>query len=185
MSALHTTFAAALSLALCTAAVARPFPEAPWPRLRNSRQDWMDRPDASLIVRWVRVNEFPQFEVRDGVCVLYMPDNPLGLLAAAQLVRGCLASGTTRTDIAPADALRVHWHRSPDRQAMQARVNGSFDLRLRPQAAGFYWRDDDGAVHILTTEAGLSFGHELKHGFDGEYHDKRGNWLPLPAGGTR
>jgi hypothetical protein len=175
------TAAAGLMLACAFGASAQPLA---MPRLRSGRQDWMDRPDATLYVRWIRVDDYPQAEVRDGVCVLYMADRrEQDLDPAETLIRSCIERGAH--DVPAPGAIRLNWHRMPDKWAVTKRFGETFGVqRVRVPALGFYVEAEDGC-HVVTSDKSPSLGHELKHCFDGAFHDHTGRWFTRPTKETQ
>ena len=179
---LHDLVPAALLLAAGVAMAAKPFPDSVWPRVRPGRHAWMAHPDVKMYVRWVRTSagNVPQWEVRDGVCVIYMADGTqLALKPGDRLLEGCWASG--RTSIAgprPPGAVLLHWYRLPNRGAVQQRYDDLFGAN-GPLGffTGFYWHPDpDGPCHIFTARDAQSAGHEFKHCVDGAFHYPSGTW---------
>jgi hypothetical protein len=161
VAALSTTLAAALLCTLCVAAAAQPM-------ARARRQEWQDQPDVEMPVRWIRVNEQPQSEVRDGVCVVYSPDDGVGgMRFAARLLRACWDTGWT--DIAargPKDIVLRWWSVGLLTAAERHdQVRGTANTQ---HLGGFYW-NAGGACNVVTGRD-LSVGHELKHCFDGDFH---------------
>lgn len=141
---------------------------------------WQDHPDHEMPVRWVRVEGFPQSEVRDGVCVIYLPDRgDAGLRPAEGLIRACAATGRTDKAITGPDIVNLRWW-ATDPIEVQHRYD---DIRpatgvLRPGArpslsarwfGGFYWRDQRGCG-VVTATGRQVLGHEIKHCFDGDFH---------------
>lgn len=131
--------------------------------------DWTAAPTATLQVRWVRVNEIPQFEVRDGVCVIYMPDFRYDSPPAADdLLRGCIATGKASAKGVIPGTVQMHWHEVSTMAQVVERSTQIFGLRKR-WFDGFYFKRGD-ICHIVTGPRGPAVGHELKHCFDGDFH---------------
>lgn len=136
----------------------------------------------TIPVRWVRVNEFPQSEVRDGACVIYAPDTAArsapDRVPLEPLVRRCIERGGLQPGAGDFD---VTWVRHANDVALHAayvREKGQPALTpkslLRPrynglQAAGFS-RVSGRACTIWTSDAYPSLGHELKHCYEGSWH---------------
>jgi hypothetical protein len=137
---------------------------------------WLQTPTHILTVRWVRVWGVPQFEVRDGLCVVYVADAQQELTVVERLMEGCIARGAGV--VRAPGTVQLHWHRIPNtRQAIDERMGSLMGASYR-EAGGFYFHPDPkGPCHIVTRMQQDRAGHELKHCFDGHFHDAQGRWL--------
>jgi hypothetical protein len=144
---------------------------------------WYGEPHHVVPIRWVRVNEAPQSEVRDGVCVLYMPDTSsprqVDRVAAEPLIERCIASGSLRAGAGDFD---LHWYLVADAFESNRRYDDVAPRPgpPRPTAAlkpsgrsngltdGFSERL--GPVCRVVTHGSHRLGHELKHCYDGSWH---------------
>lgn len=171
--------AAGISLAASLSTTAqKPFPDQHAPARPAA---WLGKPDLALHVRWVRVDEIPQAEVRDGVCVIYMPDrDEASLLAAEDLLAKCAAGPISLQSPAPAGTVLLYWYRVESAEAI-GRMRAELYPYATPQVlAGYYHHPDPaGPCHVITNVNRRAVGHEIKHCFDGEFHTSR----PGPLGG--
>ena len=141
--------------------------------------DWMHSPDVAMPVRWVRVQGAPQFEVRDGVCVVYLADHPMAehMEAAESLLQGCWRSGQTRPDAGGPDTLLLHWWAVDNKLEVARRFADLYPGPALGQGmVGFFWRRDSKSPQVthlcgvVTVRDRAVVGHELKHCFDGHFH---------------
>ena len=141
--------------------------------------DWLDSPDVAMPVRWVRVHDAPQFEVRDGVCVVYLADHPNGerMEAAESLLQGCWRTGRTRLDAGDADTILLHWWMVDTTLEVARRFADLFPGPALPKnMSGFFWRRGGQPTQaldqcgVITARDRFAAGHELKHCFDGHFH---------------
>ena len=157
----------ALLASLCMALGAQPLPQNA-ARVRNgNRPEWMEKDDVAMPVKWVRVDEVPQFEVRDGVCVIYMADRgERSWEPAERLLEGCWATGRTRLDAPNPGGVLLRWWRVTGAEVSRwyAERNGETDV-----LSGFMW-NEGGACNVVTDRSKPAVGHELNHCFRGAFH---------------
>lgn len=129
----------------------------------------------SLPVKWIKSNDPPQAEVRDGVCNLYMPDHPHGDIPyASKLIQDCLTKGGL-SDGTPPGSARLNWFQVPDTKntfELYDMVNGKYKGK-GVHMNGFEWGDqkNNDPMNIVTTKGNeRSLGHEIKHYYDGLFH---------------
>lgn len=138
----------------------------------------------TLDVRWIRAHSTVS-EVRDGVCVLYMADHESGLEVGASQLEQCMSKGGLMLpDVVPTGAKRVHVYRVTTWdaevqlfQSMYGHPLTGDDVNGYP--GGFYHAEPDGTCSIVyRAKASLiGVGHELKHCFDGNFHDAAHKWI--------
>lgn len=135
--------------------------------------------EVTVPIRWVRINEFPQSEVRDGACVIYAParvhknapdDVPLEPLVRACLTKGGLVPGS--------GDMEVRWQRV-DQATMDRISPDEVDVRdinqiMRPMkrgAAAFFEKTGAKSCRIVQLETdNRSLAHELLHCYVGFWH---------------
>jgi hypothetical protein len=170
---------AALLVALLPfSAPAKPFPD---PHAPARAAAWVGAASVVMHVRWVRTFEHPQSEVRDGVCVLYMADRDEDSLTVAEaLVSRCLQGKLAVVSPAPADTVLLHWHMVDSPEAIDRMRRELYPSERPERNAGYYFHPDPtGPCHVITNVNRKALGHELKHCFDGEFH----NSVPGQFGG--
>jgi hypothetical protein len=164
----HLAVAALAALLPCLVD-AKAFPDPHHPARAAA---WLSNPSLVLTVRWVRVDEVPQSELRDGVCVLYMPDRDEGSLAAAErLLHKCAATPGPKLEQPAAGVVLLHWHQVTSPEAIAAMRAELYPYDAAHRNAGYYYHPDPaGPCHVITNINRVAVGHELKHCFDGEFH---------------
>jgi hypothetical protein len=144
---------------------------------------WFEEPHLVVPIRWVRLQGAAQSEVREGACVLYLPDTTtarqVDRVAAEPLVHACLAKGGLRPGAGDFD---LHWHLvdgvlESSRRHTELEPRG---LALKPAAIlkpsgrwngladGFARREGD--ICRVVTHGTHRLGHELRHCYDGAWH---------------
>ena len=163
----HIT-AAALAAVLSCGCAAKPFPD---PHAPARAAAWVGSPSVALHVRWVRTNDVPQSEVRDGVCVLYMADRDEASLSVAErLIAKCLQAAPAVLVPAPANTVLLFWYWVDSPEAI-ARMRQALYPREVFRNSGYYYHpDSNGPCHVVTDINRNALGHELKHCIDGEFH---------------
>lgn len=191
--------AAALVASAAAASAGKPFPEQSY----HARVDLskLGPPTFVMDIKWVRAySPIPEF--RDGTCYVYAQDvfqrestlEPLG----DQIMR-CAALGARVVNDRPIDgARRVRVHLVPETADVFAvtRIMEKLFGEKKPSMSlkrgtpshgialtlGGLYVDPDAASGGEATIIGVkrALGHELKHVFEGEYHNVRGAWLPVP-----
>jgi hypothetical protein len=172
------TFTAGLLAGIALAAglssdAQKAFPDVAWPFAVPA---WTATPATTLQVRWIRVEGIPQFEIRDGVCVIYAADTDEAALHKIHpLLDGCARTGKAPATGFIAGTVQMYWHRV-DQSTVLARSAELWGERSRVRAGLYYHPDPKGPCHVVAAEEHLSAGHELKHCFDGAFHDGKGRW---------
>lgn len=177
--------AAAAALAVLGALPALAQKEFPDNHRKNDAA-WLAAPEMTLQLRWVFVQDHPQTEIRDGVCILYAPaNNDEQLLEVEPLLRACAATGLAPARGAVAGTVQLHWHRAPLTEVTR-RADEIFG-RTPGFKDGFYYHPDNaGPCHIVTAHGSAAAGHELLHCIRGNFHYTNGRWKARAAtGGTR
>lgn len=147
---------------------------------------WQQDQHAVVPIRWVKVQDPPQSEVRAGVCVLYLADTTgygrLDRIAAEPLVQQCLKTGGL---VPGAGDFDLHWLEVDDAEAM---TEGKATLYERPgsalsasalmrpgsskrrgDTAGIYRRTGS-TCHVITRRGWATLGHEMRHCYEGDWH---------------
>lgn len=128
---------------------------------------------SELPVKWVKTSPGnpPQMEVRDGVCVVYAPDDSRGRIpGVAELFKACLAQGGLALD-EPAGSKRIGWFQANNLPQLNQTWQNA--LGRAPQYRGVDLRGWHmlGSPNLMgTVSPHGSVGHEMKHIFDGEFH---------------
>jgi hypothetical protein len=137
----------------------------------------------TIPVRWVRGDHFPQFEVRDGACVIYAPDTAKMMQAdrvpLESLVRGCIERGGLRQGAGDFDLTWTH-------AASESKLHEAFmeeHGRAAPAPTSLLKPGRNAARNVMgfsrkigrdcmvwTVEGYPSLGHELKHCYEGGWH---------------
>jgi hypothetical protein len=137
----------------------------------------------TIPVRWVRGDHFPQFEVRDGACVIYAPDTAKMMLAdrvaLEPLVRGCIAKGGL---VSGAGDYDLHWTHAATESELGEMYVQQYGRRLSSPTSllkpgrnaarnvmGFSRKIGRDCM-VWTVEGYPSLGHELKHCYEGGWH---------------
>lgn len=146
---------------------------------------WQD-PHAIVPIRWVKVQDPPQSEVRGGACVLYLADTTgygrLDRIAAEPLVQQCLKAGGLDPGAGDFD---LHWLEVDDAAAMAEAKATLYDRSIPALSAGALVkpgttkrRGDTAGIHrrsgracqVITRRGWATLGHELKHCYEGDWH---------------
>jgi hypothetical protein len=137
----------------------------------------------TMDVRWVRAPS-PFSEVRDGVCVLYMGDSESGLEVGASQLEQCRNGALALPATVPAGAKRITFYKADawdEFAAVFARMYGRpiYGDALRGYPGGFYHLEADGTCSVVyrAKAAPIAVGHEIKHCFDGNFHDIDHKWV--------
>jgi hypothetical protein len=172
---------ALILLALVSTIVsAKTFPEPETPVA--SWKEWTEHPDYIFDAKWIRGPEMPA-QVVDGVCYLFYPDkNDTLLYAADAQVDACIVSGKLKVPAErPAGTQRVHLFKTQTQAEVYEKALSIFGVvpEVDPKAKGFYKEKPTGECMIVSHWKHYTFGHELKHCYDGRFHSDK-DWKPVP-----
>jgi hypothetical protein len=191
-------FAVLAAASLC--ASAKTFSESDSSVTQEQIDAALGAPTFTLDVKWVRADS-PVAEFRDGTCYVYVGETfgrESSLYPMGALLEQCVAKGAHVVNAKPIDgARRIAVHLAPNMDDMFAvtrmidavlgtgkailvgrGLNMRFVAAPKHLAGGVYF-DPDGDKGGTCTVVGFrwALGHEVKHCFDGEFHDEHWNWL--------
>ena len=99
---------------------------------------------------------------------------------AATIIAACIAlTGCAATTKFPTESGTVQWHKVTHSQMQEACTDGNIHSKILFTVRACY-RMENSVCHIYAEDGKEhleELGHELKHCFDGYFHDSKGHWL--------
>lgn len=186
-------FVAVLLSLLAVTATAKPFPEDPW-HVTQHDVEQLGAPTFVLDVKWVR-SYSPVAEMRDGTCYVYVGDRDENdLRKMGEELQQCARIPHALNDVPIAGARRIAFHlvdvtktfgvnqlydtvyTTKPMFMMRAGAPRLVAAPMAPWMGGFYV-DLDSTATCTVVGFPPALGHEVKHCFDGRFHDAHENWV--------
>lgn len=157
-------------------------------------KEWIANPSNVIEVRWNKNIIGESFKDSDGVCNVFSNDDEESLTTIWSQIENCKPSSksvtktkTIKVQLYKVDSLRIvnrykidiyGMERLPDFQPMFCldSPSGKFIDQQCGRYSGFYFQKNDFCGIVLHSRIETIFGHELKHCYDGRFHNVNGEW---------